>query len=122
VCQPKDCGLVDNGCEGVPDCGNCGQQSAAGMGGEFGGPMTCGASHLCECPPEGNTAAAVVKCNGASGDALVAEWCAAHGGCDTALCGAPPVPKVPVDVCKYGGTIKPTPDTYLDIWCCITPP
>lgn len=113
TCGAKDCGLVDDGCPEPADCGGCGKQS-----GNTPGPMTCGADNLCECPAEGDTPEAVALCNGAVVQVIgVADWCASQGGCHTALCGTPPVPKVPTS-CHYGGALA----DETQIWCCAATP
>ena len=111
-CAASDCGTVDNGCEAVVDCGGCGEQS-----GPDDGPMVCGAAHSCECPAEGDSPEAMALCDGTVVQVVgVAEWCAAHGGCHTARCGTPPVPKVP-ETCRYGGAKA----DESQVWCCATP-
>ena len=110
-CAANDCGLVDNGCEAVVDCGGCGEQS-----GPEDGPMVCSASHACECPAEGDSPEAMGKCGANTDNPTVPQWCAEHGGCHTALCGTPPVPKVP-ETCRYGGGL----DSGVQVWCCATP-
>lgn len=120
-CGAKDCGIVDNGCEAVADCDQtetgavtCASQNA---GQDMGGPMTCGADHLCHCPLEGGSVEAVAKCAEPNPDNPgIDEWCALQGGCDPAHCGTPPVPKVS-DSCKYGGELN-----GKSLWCCAKRP
>ncbi len=110
VCQPKDCGVVDNGCDPVADCGGCGDN-----------PMTCGGANTCECAPEGNSVAAMAFCEGAKAEPAVNDWCVQHGGCSTALCGSTASTKTP-DTCIFSGqALKPVPqdpNTWVNVWCC----
>lgn len=124
ACGPKDCGPVDDGCGTMLNCDNpdgigdpvtCKTE----QGGETG-PMTCGAEHTCECPAEGNSPAAMALCEGANAEPAVDAFCAVSG-CDTALCGVPPVPKGPQECIYSGQAIKPVPQdpsTWIHVWCC----
>ena len=110
ACEAKGCGEVDN-CGEQLDCGTCTEQ----LGDPNNpGPMTCGAAHTCECPAEGNSAAAMALCAGAQVPAI-ADFCAATG-CDASLCGSPPVPKVPAG-CGYAGALA----DETQVWCCKKP-
>ena len=127
VCGPKDCGMVDDGCGTMLDCdkpsGIGDPVTCATEGGGETGPMTCGADHVCHCDAEGNSPAAMEKCEGAMAEPAVDAWCAAQGGCDTALCGSSSAPKTP-ETCIYGGALKPNPQdptTWIQIWCCSAP-
>jgi hypothetical protein len=113
---------VDDGCGALLNCDatlgdpvTCASQNASQ---DMGGPMVCGEDHLCHCPPEGNSPAAMALCDGTVVMVPgVAEYCASHGGCDTAYCGTPPVAKRP-EHCKYGGGFT----TEEQIWCCAKQP
>lgn len=123
ACDAKSCGVVDDGC-GVelncdvkdPNTGmpvTCATQNA---GQDQGGPMTCGGGHTCECPAEGNSPEAMALCQGAGAEPAVNDWCVQHGGCSTALCGLPPVPKAP-ETCIVSGQEA----AAGLIWCCAIP-
>lgn len=126
ACGPKDCGMVDDGCGVMLDCDatpegpvTCSTQSGGAPEGPDGGPMVCNAqTHTCDCVPEGGSAEATALCDGTVVQVPgVAESCAMNGGCDAALCGTPPVPKVPSN-CLYGGAKQ----DGTQIWCCTMPP
>lgn len=129
ACGPKDCGMVDDGCGTMLDCdkpsGIGDAVTCATEGGGETGPMTCGADHVCHCDAEGNSPAAMEKCEGAMAEPAVDAWCAAQGGCDTALCGDPSAPKTPSACIFSGQAIKPNPQdpaTWILIWCCSSAP
>lgn len=121
ACGPKDCGIVDDGCGTMLNCDDPGPGDpitcASHQANQWtDGPMTCGEDHLCHCPAEGDTAAAMAKCGAESDNPGVPAWCEENGGCHTAFCGTPPVAKVPPN-CLYGGGLS----DELQIWCCIDP-
>lgn len=121
ACGPKDCGLVDDGCGALLDCDATGAEpttcASQVAGQDQEGPMTCSTTtHLCECPAEGNSPAALALCEGPSAEPPVNDYCAQGGGCTTAFCGIPPVPKVPPECIFSGQNLDGAP-----VWCCVTP-
>lgn len=119
ACGPKDCGMVDDGCGKTLNCDDPGFTGEPSCKSHYGnlkqdGPMACNdVTHHCECQAEGNSAAAMAVCDGTAPQiAGIATFCLESGGCDTALCGIPSVPKIP-EHCRYGGEVAGS-----SVWCC----
>ncbi len=123
ACGPKDCGMVDDGCGKMLNCDDPGFTGEPSCKSQFSnqdqnGPMTCNMqTHACECVPEGNTPPAMALCDGEAVQiGGVAAFCKESGGCSSAFCGIPPVPKVP-EHCRYAGEVS-----GQSVWCCVNVP
>ena len=124
-----NCGMMDDGCGDKLDCDYVDPSQPATCAANGSplvetGPMVCSPAHVCVCPPEGDTTEAMSFCEGDAAEPAVNDFCVSGGGCDTALCGIPPVPKAPKECTYSGRTLKPVPldeSTWIHIWCCVGP-